>query len=78
MPDDDSTLRPTDLSRTPSNNSQEYDIVVFSDNDPEDPTTWSNLRKSGILAMSSLLAFAAVFGSSSYVSLSSYPNITTY
>ncbi|KAK7691497.1 hypothetical protein QCA50_004896 [Cerrena zonata] len=66
MPDDDSTLRPTDLSRTPTNDSPEYDIVVFSENDPEDPTTWSNLRKNSILAMSSLLAFAAVFGSSSY------------
>lgn len=69
MPDDDSTLRPTDLSRTPTNTSPSYDIVVFSENDPEDPAAWSNLRKNSILAMSSLLAFAAVFGSSSYVSM---------
>ncbi|CAL1716072.1 unnamed protein product [Somion occarium] len=43
-----------------------YEVVVFSENDPDDPKNWSQRRKDWILAMICILAFVGVFGSSIY------------
>ena len=45
----------------------EEDIIVFTPNDPEDPRNWLKLKKHRVIALICILAFVAVFGSSSYV-----------
>lgn len=48
--------------------SSDYDVVVFSPNDPDDPRNWSKSKKRRVIALICVLAFVGVFGSSSYVS----------
>ncbi|KAH8100973.1 MFS general substrate transporter [Cristinia sonorae] len=43
-----------------------FQIVTFSNDDPEDPKNWSKAKKRWVLANISFFAFVGVFGSSSY------------
>ncbi|KAI0063445.1 MFS general substrate transporter [Artomyces pyxidatus] len=45
---------------------KEYELVVFSPNDPEDPVNWRLRRKLFVTASICILSFCAVFGSSAY------------
>ncbi|KAI0363222.1 MFS general substrate transporter [Pilatotrama ljubarskyi] len=44
----------------------EVEIVVFEPNDPEDPLQWSSRKKRCTVALTSVYAFCAVFGSAVY------------
>lgn len=65
----------SDRTRTQSTtDSQPFDVITFSDDDPGDPRNWSQLKKNLAFAGVAWAAFVAVFGSSSYVC----PIVTPY
>lgn len=60
---------PPTIVFSPLEGKQDYELVVFERNDPDDPHQWSRRKKRGTVALACLYAFCAVFGSAIYVRL---------
>lgn len=60
---------PPTIVAPPPEGKQEYELVVFERDDPDDPHQWSRRKKRGTVALACLYAFCAVFGSAIYVRL---------